>query len=113
MGGKLKREDIYIYIYIYTHILIADSLCCTAETNTFQSNYTPVIKRKKSGKSRGISASSPELLLQLILYLCPALPTLAPPAGEEYTHVLSVDARGGDPQSLFPEFPGETSMMSA
>ena len=59
MGGKLKREEIYIYIYIYIHILIADSLCCTAETNTFQSNYTPIIKRKKSVKSRGISASSP------------------------------------------------------
>ena len=31
-GGRSKREGIYIYIYIY--IRIADSLRCTAETNT-------------------------------------------------------------------------------
>ena len=30
VGGRLKRDDIYIHIYIY----IADSLCGTAETNT-------------------------------------------------------------------------------
>ena len=29
VGGRLKREGMYIYIYIR----IADSLCCTAETN--------------------------------------------------------------------------------
>ena len=50
VGGRSKKERIYIYIYmyilslsslyiyihIYTHIYIhiADSLCCTAETNT-------------------------------------------------------------------------------
>ena len=28
VGGRLKRDDIYIHIYI------ADSLCGTAETNT-------------------------------------------------------------------------------
>ena len=37
VGGRLKREEIYIYIYIY---------CSIAETNTAgQSNY-PAIKKK-------------------------------------------------------------------
>jgi len=30
VGGRLKREE----IYTHTHTHIADSLCCTAETNT-------------------------------------------------------------------------------
>ena len=40
VGGRLKREyiyidiDIYTHIYIYTHILMADSHYCMAETNT-------------------------------------------------------------------------------
>ena len=40
MGGRLKRKQIYIYIYIYIYtytciyIHVADSLGCTAETNT-------------------------------------------------------------------------------
>ena len=47
MGRKSKTERIYIYSHI------ADSLCCTAETNTtFYSNYTPknLIKKKKENK---------------------------------------------------------------
>ena len=30
IGGTFKREG----VYIYTYICIADSHCCTAETNT-------------------------------------------------------------------------------
>ena len=37
-GGKEAQEGvyicIYIYAYIYTHILMADSHYCMAETNT-------------------------------------------------------------------------------
>ena len=54
VGGSLKREEINIYIYIYihththTHTHIADSLCCTAETNTtLQSNYIPIETKTK------------------------------------------------------------------
>ena len=37
---RLKREGIYIYI------IIADSSCCTAETNTIlKSNYLPIKKK--------------------------------------------------------------------
>ena len=40
-GGEREVQEggdlcvcVCIYIYIYTHIYIADSFCCTAETNT-------------------------------------------------------------------------------
>ena len=36
LRGRLKREGIYVcvcVIYIYIYIYIADSHCCTAETN--------------------------------------------------------------------------------
>ena len=36
VGGRLRREGIYIYLYIYiymhTHVHTVDSRCCTAET---------------------------------------------------------------------------------
>ena len=45
VGGRLKREETYIYIYIHTHTHtadshIADSFCCTAETNTVKQLYS-------------------------------------------------------------------------
>ena len=41
-GGEAQGGDIYI--------LIADSLCCTAETNTImQNDYTPVRERENKG----------------------------------------------------------------
>ena len=40
-GGRLMVGDVYI--------LIADSLCCTAETNTIlQNDYTPVKERERT-----------------------------------------------------------------
>ena len=33
-GGKLKREEIYIYIILYIYKIMTDLHCCTAETNT-------------------------------------------------------------------------------
>ena len=43
-----KVRTLYIYIYIHTYIYMADSLCCTAQTNTtLQSNYTPIKFFKK------------------------------------------------------------------
>ena len=45
MGGRFKRDGIYVYI------LTADSCCCTAETNTtLQSNYLPIQNLKKKIK---------------------------------------------------------------
>ena len=36
----------YIYICVCVCVCVSDSLCCTLETNTLQSNYIPVKKLK-------------------------------------------------------------------
>ena len=43
VGGRLNREETYIYTHTYTHRAdshIADSFCCTAETNTVKQLYS-------------------------------------------------------------------------
>ena len=40
-------------------ICIADSLCCTAETNTLLSNYMPMKKKKKKPATGGIHQQGP------------------------------------------------------
>ena len=46
VGGRSKRE--HIYIHVYTQTRTADSFLCTMKTNTtLLSNYTPIRKIKK------------------------------------------------------------------
>ena len=50
LGGRLKREGIYMYIYMHTHVHTVDSLCCTAETqkhNFVKQLYSNKIVKKK------------------------------------------------------------------
>ena len=40
VGRRFKMEGKCVYTHTYTDIHIADSLCCTAETNTVKQLYS-------------------------------------------------------------------------
>ena len=49
----MEKEYIYIYIYmyIYVHICIAESLCCTSETNAYYKSTIFQFKKLKNNKA--------------------------------------------------------------